>query len=341
MYIYIYVYIYVYISLCYYVYHVYYSQPPCGSSLYPCPSLSAILRALQHMAMLHVARRLCVNDCAVPTEDTELSFVDPYGLASEPDEALAVSLVDLKATANITWLQQAFKLPARWWVRNHHRVPLVLEIQKLIRDQKATKGGQARLPRNHKSLLPLQVRGKILWFMNDSRSVVLAVRNERLDDFHWFLQELVKDVQEHVLGQDDDQEPAGRRKGGGEIPEDLQDPVHETLQTLREHPQCLSAVWMPARLSFRVHRKSDKSMKELRVKDLKRKRSQAAETNNQTLVKNQFDMLVPEASEFLDSSDLAPDASSNQQPPQGPEVPEASSGSVLAAADAPDAPAAP
>lgn len=293
------------------------------------------------MAMLQVARRLCVNECVVPAQDMQLPFVDPYGLTSEPGEELAVSLVDLKATANINWLQQAFKLPCRWWVRNHHRVPLVLEIQKLIRDQKPTKGGQSRLPRNHKSLLPLQVRDKILWFMNDSRSVVLAIKHEGLDDFQWFLQELHKDVHEHVLGHEHAPEPSTRRKGVGEIPEDLQGPVLETLETIREHPQCLSAVWMPARFCFRVHRKSDKALKELRVKDLKRKRTQAAETDNESLVKNQFDVIVPEAILFLDSSDCVPAASSSHQPLPGPVVPEASSEPALAAAHAPDAPAAP
>jgi division protein CdvB (Snf7/Vps24/ESCRT-III family) len=86
---------------------------------------------------------------------------------------------------------------------------------------------------------------------------------------------------------------------------------------------------MPARFCFRVHRKSDKALKELRVKDLKRKRTQAAETDNESLVKNQFDVIVPEAILFLDSSDGVPAASSSHQPLPGPVVPEASSEPAL------------
>ena len=106
------------------------------------------------MPAVEVKNRLCLNDHAVPVETKRMLFVDPYNLGGMTDEALDVSLVDLKAVANIDWLQMALKLGGRWWVSNHHRIPLLQQVLKLIREQKPMSGRDVRMPKNHKCLVP-------------------------------------------------------------------------------------------------------------------------------------------------------------------------------------------
>ena len=51
------------------------------------------------------------------------------------------------------------------------------------------------MPRSRKSLLLLQVRGKILWFENTSRCVVLALQQGReVEHLQWFMNEPRKDI---------------------------------------------------------------------------------------------------------------------------------------------------
>lgn len=266
------------------------------------------------MPVLEVKRRLCLNDCAVPAEEQGLSFLDPYNQSNETDENLSVSLVNFKASGDMKWLQKGLKLSSRWWVLNHHRIPVLKEILNLIRTSKPKKGGAGRLPKYHKSLLPLQVRGKVLWFQNDSRCVTLAVKKgqEALDDVQWFLQELSKDI-EHL-----EEVPEGPVEVSKEIrapiPEDINDIVNDSLQTIRDHPQCLSAVFLQSRSSIRVQRRNIKATKDLRVKDLKRKRAESVEQDNQDIVKRLFDPIVQSAISFLDLQVPAGAASSNQAP---------------------------
>ena len=143
-----------------------------------------------------VEMRLCLDDSAIPLEKKTLAFVDPYSLAEELDELLLpVSLVRLSATGDLNWLHQGLVLPRRWWLQNHFRVPLMQEILGLIKNKKAKQGNNALMPRNHKNLLPLQVRGKILWFENNSRSVILALQQGReVEHLQWFMNELHKDI---------------------------------------------------------------------------------------------------------------------------------------------------
>jgi len=272
------------------------------------------------MPVIEVQMRLCLNDCGVPLEKQTLPFVDPYNLADEPDEPLPVSLVSFKATGNLNWLHSGLALPARWWVKNHFRIPLLQEILGLIKDKKPKQGGHLLMPRNHKNLVPLQVRGKVLWFENNSRCVVLALKQgKEIEHLQWFMEEVNKDIENHVVFSDpecpEDQPGPGpsHKTSRVQIPEDLEDLVNKCLETLQEHPESLAAVYLASRNSFRVHRK-DKAWKDIKVKDLKRKRAQAFEQQDQELVKRQFDIAVQGCIEFLDSRVPGAAASSNQQP---------------------------
>ena len=179
--------------------------------------------------MVEVKHRLCLNHFAVPLEEQTLGFVDPYNLAAEAEEEFLVSLVTFKASAKMHWLESSLDLPARWWSHKGTTLPLLQEIVNLIKDKRAKKGSDVLMPRNHKSLLPLEVRGKVLWFENNARCVVLALRQgKEVEQLLWFVEELNSDIE--ALS-----DPVAKSKRQSKLPEDLEGPVEDTLRNLREH----------------------------------------------------------------------------------------------------------
>jgi len=277
-------------------------------------------------AMAVVETRLCLSGNAVPLETQTLAFVDPYSLAEEPDELLPVSLVKLSATGDLSWLHQGLALPRKWWLQNHFRVPLIQEILGLIKDKKPKQGSHVLMLRSHKNLLPLQVRGKILWCESNSRCVILALKQGReVERLQWFMSELHKDIKNlaedpEVSDGPEDQAGPCHKNNKLKLSEDLENLVKESLEQLREHPQSLSAVYLTSRSSFRVSRKKDNGCKIIRVKGLKRKQAEALEQEDQQPLKRQFSFAVQACIEFLESAEPGAAASSNQQPQPG--VPE-------------------
>ena len=267
-------------------------------------------------AMSVVKMRLCLESSVIPLQKQTLAFVDPYKLAEEADEVLAVSLVRLSATGELSWLHQGLGLPRRWWLQNHFRVPLIQEILGLVKDKKPQQGCQVLMPRKHKNLLPLQVRGKILWFENNSRCVSLALQQGReVEHLQWFMNELQKDIRNLAVEPEasdgpEDQAGPSHKKSKLKLSEEFENLVQESLEEIREHPQSLSAVYLTSKSSFRVSRKKDNGWKIIRVKGLKKKQP----------LNRQFSFAVKACSEFLESADPGAAASSNQQPQ--PAVPE-------------------
>ena len=149
------------------------------------------------MAVLRATWTLCVNDQVVPLEQRVLAGVDPYYLnGPDFDEELQASLVHFKCTSEMTWLEKALEKPARWWVCNAQKIPLLEEIKTLIKAKKPKKG----LPRNHKCLLALKVRGKIFYVVNNPHFVTLALtgHTDKARALLSFLDELQKDIIEIV-----------------------------------------------------------------------------------------------------------------------------------------------
>ena len=227
---------------------------------------------------------------------------------------------------DLNWLHQGLALPRKWWQQNHFCVPLTQEILGLIKDKKPKQGSQALMPRNHKSLLPLQVRGKILWCENNSRCVILALKQGReVERLQWFMHELSKDIENlaedpEVSDGPEDQAGPGHKNSKLKLSEDLENLVKESLEQLREHPQSLRAVYLTSRSSFRVSRKKGNGCKLIRVMDLKKKQAEALEQEDQQPLKRQFSFAVQACIELLESAAPGAAASSNQQPQPG--VPE-------------------
>ena len=128
------------------------------------PRCLSFVSAAFKTVVLRTSWRLCVNEQTAPLVKKEMPFLDPYGLAEEMDldlEDSEVSLVDFKATGDMAWLEQLLEKPARFWLQQHHKIPLLLEIRQLIEAKKDLKK-TTRLVGNHKCLIPLKVRGRIL-----------------------------------------------------------------------------------------------------------------------------------------------------------------------------------
>ena len=166
-----------------------------------------------------------------------------------------MSLVSFKASGSKGWLEQGLRLPSTWWLSNHASLPILQEILELIRKQKPRTGGQSRLPRNQKSLIAFKVRGKVLWFQNDSRCVILGVLDgdEGLAAFRWFLEELSKDSKDvggpaaaGDAGEPAESEPSDRG------PDEFGIIVSGALQILHSNERCLQATYLPSRVSIRV-----------------------------------------------------------------------------------------
>ena len=249
------------------------------------------------MATLVVNRRLCVNENLVPVKHVTLPFVDPYKLADdEPEENLKVTLVEFLRASNTRWINAVLELPHHWWAQHLGQVPLRQEILELIKAKKPQKGRQILMPKQHKALLPLNIRGQTLWFQNNSQALRLALRQNQ---------------EEEQLSGDPDVQHAPDDPDTPDDPDDSDEPVladevrghlvEEVLTKVQAHVQCASVIWLQSRHSFRITRK-DKVFKQVRVANLKKKLSQALETENYQNLQQAFHMALAQGEEFLNSA---------------------------------------
>ena len=194
-----------------------------------------------------------------------------------------MTLVDLEASKTSRWLEVPLGLPNYWWRVHCGEVPLRREILQLIKAKKHQKGRQVLMPRHSKSLLPLKIRGKILWFVNNSRCVKLALRqNHEEDELLWFLQELKNDIvalrdpaahessdaPDDLVDITDSEEDTDSDPDAFDWKEWTMDLVRETKNKLKGHAQCASVVFLKSRQSFRICRQ-DKVVNEVKVYKMK------------------------------------------------------------------------
>ena len=157
------------------------------------------------MAVLRTSWSLCLNDQVVPVQTKVCAIVDPYGLMGGLDldmEETKVSLVNFHGTANMSWLMKCLEMPVKWWIHNWSRIPLILEIRESIKAKKNRKE-----PANHKCLVALPVRGKTIFFVNDTHTMTLGLLESQplpeeqpgspksqAGTLLWFCDELYKDT---------------------------------------------------------------------------------------------------------------------------------------------------
>ena len=117
-------------------------------------------------------------------------------------------------------MTKVLQLPSYAWWRTHRvHIPLLLGVLELMRAKKSKKWGDKRAD----CILPLKVRGKVLWLLNSHKYVSLALREDKtkaegqevvqgeaqgegedlaITDLRWFLSELSKDIQSMLQEQE-------------------------------------------------------------------------------------------------------------------------------------------
>ena len=237
---------------------------------------------------LVVQNRVCLGDSAIPLREQCLDFHDLHTLAEGDLDGQVFLLLSLKASGDLRWLERGFKLSAKWWVRNHMRVPLLKEIRQAIETKKSRSGGGSRLPKLANTLVAIKIREKVILVQNQPLFVNLAFHpGEEIEGLQWIINELKKYI-DHLKeessesSQDDDdegeddehEEPQGSLRVSKQqrhpLSKNEQQIVENSLKNIREHSECLRATFLPSRCAFRVFKK-DKSKSEFRVSDLKKK----------------------------------------------------------------------
>ena len=226
--------------------------------------------------------KLCLNDQVVSMEEQDISFVDPYNLATELDLNLddrqKVKMVSFRA-GHLVWLEKALQLPSRSLHRSLQKLPLFQEIKELIGTMKNRnkKGPNARAPTEWKSLVPLKVRNRLLFLRNTTHCVVLGLLgsdggagpDEEAETLVWFTNQLQEDLKAW-------EKPAGPSKAASsassQVLAEHQEEVEEVLEVLKQHSACQNAWWAPSRNMITVLKKNTKERQEIRVQGLTKKR---------------------------------------------------------------------
>ena len=248
-------------------------------------------------------------------EHQTLTFVDPLQLAEgmQDVDCLPVHLVSFKVTAPCQWIEKALEQKAHWWRSHASRSPFLCEVLENVKNLRPTKGRDQHLPKNTKAMVPIRVRNKVLWVMNDCRSVTLVLRPEHEEqDLSWFLQELQKDLHPEPpadavplqMESSEDLAESSHRYNKVPVSDDVQPLVDKTLQVISGHSNCTRVNYLPSKLGFRVLG-SDGTCKLFRVTDLKRKLAQAIQHDDPEVLQVQFEKSLEKALEFLNSIGLA------------------------------------
>ena len=226
--------------------------------------------------------KLCLNDQVVPVEEQDISFVDPYNLATELDLNLDdmqhVKLVNFRA-GHLVWLEKALQLPSRSLHRSLQKLPLFQEIKELIGTIKNRnkKGPNARAATEWKSLIPLKVRNRLLFVRNTTHCVVLGLLgsdggvgpDEEAETLVWFTNQVHEDLKiwEKAAGPS-----KALSSASSQVFADHQEEVEEVLEVLKQHSACQNAWWAPSRHMITVLKKNSKERKEIRVQGLTKNR---------------------------------------------------------------------
>ena len=262
--------------------------------------------------------RLCLNGVPVPGTHRVLDLVDMDNEMGGDLSEENFFLVSIKASADMHCFLKVLKLPCKWWRDNFKSLPIASEIRNAIEDLKnKMTSGCKRSPRRPDVVVPLTIRGKMILVLNHTLSLSLALKpGEEAEVLTWFLMEIKKDgeilrsTNKEILTSGSSSDLGGSSSGvkpsKQKTPEEGPESelVQEVLDQMAEHPQCLSAIWMPSRDRFRVTRK-DKNIQEFKVQALnkKRKEAQSAEGPHAwDCVKAQLDAVVHPALQFLEGS---------------------------------------
>jgi len=264
--------------------------------------------------------RLCLNDMALPLVRRAMDFEDIHHLAGGDSGEQDFVCLELKATADVRWLEKAFQLPVRFWKAHHFEVPLLQEMRQAIDSGKVRKGGGSRLPRRPDAVVAIRVRDRVILIQNKTSGLALVSKpDEQRETFQWFLEELQKDLEklkdQHENLHDQQAETASSStqpslRKQKRLASDMEEEniIEAAVTKLREHPLCSRATFLPSRDSFRVLR-TDRKSSEIFVPGCRKKRQSAREQQDDEAwdnLRSSFDQGVNLAIEFLAGADSPP-----------------------------------
>ena len=251
---------------------------------------------------LSVRDRMCLNGSVVPVEEATCTWVDPYNLVSELREHLPVRLVAFKKILgnDMRWLQQEMNLPrTRTMASKFLNMPLFWDVRDLIEKKKNKK---SRMPKRHTSLVPLEIRGRVLWFMNNHNVVTLALHGPSAnEDLQFFIRELQQDLILYMIGNGQHGiNVLPRRQAKSAVPEDLKAPVKEALDVLMTYQKCQKARYCFHRNQIVVRRAPDGTRGTFTVKGMHRERNKVLVTSGEVGdIERTFKLATLQAIAFL------------------------------------------
>ena len=247
--------------------------------------------------------RVCLGDFVVPLTKEELELKDLHELLSgdeEPQDFLLLSLKVSNPHPSMLWLTKALELPGPWWTKHAGSLAILEDLKKEILSKRPK---SARMPKDAKAIVALQVRDRVILAKNSLLPVVLAFRpGTELQELEWFLREVEKDAKNLNTA-----EPPPKQAKLDVDPEE-QEIIEECTRDLKSQYGCLQAVFLPSRSVIKVTRK-DKRTSEFCVLGLKKKRQEAIITAGPQAwepVRNVFEEAFGKAQKFLSHQEDQP-----------------------------------
>ncbi len=235
-------------------------------------------------------RALACNGHLVPRAKLTAHVIDPHSLGGVDLEGEAtLNAVDLSANANTTWLvgpRAPIQKKPFWWKANAGRIQTLNEIKANIKAGKPS----ARMPKERKSFVFVQVRGKTILVLNDPRRVLLALTcspgagaaswEGEEGILQWLTAELQEDIKTLTVPEEA-KAPRAAKAGRGAV-----DPVmQEGLESLNAVEAVRTALWLPSRSTIKVTL-NDNNAKEFRVLSSKKRKTTAMFVDGAQAIKN-------------------------------------------------------
>ena len=219
-------------------------------------------------------RAIAIKDKWVPTVRLTVSLVDPFCLSDniqgvDMSKDLEVSVVDFSNISRLSWLVGHAGTPAFLAWRAHAKhFPLLKDIKDTI--------SLARAPADSKTFVFVEIRGKTLLVANTPRRVSLALTGhpgaeagsfeDETGILGWFLDELEKDIKTFKENTSDSLSSCS--SSDTEAEDDARATraaIKKGLADLRASSAVRPATWQPSRGAFRITKRADRSMKELKL----------------------------------------------------------------------------
>ena len=135
----------------------------------------------------------------------------------------------------------------RWWAELSSS-PLFKEISTAISKGKQTSGIAARLPKRPNIVVAIEIRGKAILVLNQTRTLTVAFEpGQELEGLQWLVEELEKDLETNTnlgenlennedLEEESEKDDEEQERHIDHLETQLRD---QNLQVLRQHDECL------------------------------------------------------------------------------------------------------